>query len=274
MFLDDISELSRWSHKEIIVVCDFRESESCLGHVIRRYSNVQDNIDRNNGKYSCLSCSKMMLSGRNHPRYKYKNLDDHLMDVIDSKAKAYFLGWIASDGWLRENGQVCIAINTCDVDVLELLRDFVCPDLPIANDKQGAMKRLTICSAQWVQSIKKHLNLSFEKGESHKKSHLVQMPVDISNSLKWCFLRGYFEGDRCISIAKSSKEVYYMRVIISSSSLAMRMMIAIFCRSTNINICMNSNNVQLSGKYAARSLEKIYATESLFSSESTTLTKD
>ena len=109
------------------------------------------------------------------------------------------------------------------------------------------------------KSIKKHLNLSFEKGESHKKSHLVQMPVDISNSLKWCFLRGYFEGDGCISIAKSSKGVYYMRVIISSSSLAMRMMIAIFCRSTNINICMNSNNVQLSGKYAARFLEKIYA---------------
>ena len=273
MFLDDISELSRGSYKEVIVVCDFRKSESCLGHVIRRYSNIQDNIDRNNGKYSCPSCSKIMLSGRNHPRCKYKNLDDHLMDVINSEAKAYLLGWIASDGWLRGNGQVAIEINTCDVNVLELLRNFVCPDLPFANGKQGAVKSLTICSRQWVKSIQMHLNLSFEKGESYKKIHLVQMPafasspaeeVDISDYLKWCFLRGYFEGDGSISIAKSSTGWDSLRVNIASSSLAMRMMIVTFCRKFDINICMNSNNVQLSGKYAARFLEKIYAGDGKF----------
>lgn len=226
---------------------------------MRRYSNIQDNIDRNNGKYSCPSCSTMMLSGRNNPNCKYKNLDDHLMDVIDSEEKAYLLGWIASDGWLGENNQVAIAINKCDVSVLEVLRDFICSDLPIA-DYNKSMKRLTICSSQWYKSIQEHLNLSFEKGHSHKKSYIVQMPVDISDSLKWCFLRGYFEGDGSIFITKYSRGwADSLRVSIGSSSIAMRMMIVTVCRASNINICMSQNNVQLSGKYAAIFLEKIYA---------------
>ena len=259
MFLENISELSRGSNKKVMVVCDFQESEACLVKVMRRYSNVQNTMDKNNGKYICCSCY-MMRGGRNHPSCKYKNLDDHLMDLIDTEAKAYLLGWIASDGSLNENGRVFIAINTCDVGVLEILRDFICTDLPIADHRKGAMKMLRICSTQWCKSIQKHLNLSFEKGKSHKKSHLVQMPVDISDSLKWCFLRGYFKGDGCVSITKNIKfQVDGLRVDIGSSSLAMRMMITTFCRSTYINICMYPEKVTLKGQYAARFLEKIYA---------------
>ena len=274
MFLGDVSELSRWSNKKVMVVCDFQESEKCLVKVIRRYVDVRNNIDRNNGKFSCPSCSRMMQCGRNSPNCKYKNIDDHLMDVIDSEAKAYLLGWIASDGWLRENGTVAIAVNTCDVDVLELLRDFVCPDLPITDEKQGAMKMLVICSAQWYKLIQEHLNLHFEKGKSHKKSYLVQMPafasspaeeVDISDYLKWCFLRGYFEGDGSVFITKDIRcQVNGLRVSISSSSLAMRMMITTFCRKFNINTSMYPKEVMLSGQYAARFLEKIYAGDGKF----------
>ena len=260
MLLDDTSELSRWSNKKVSVVCDFQESKCCLGNVMRRYCNVQDNMDRNNGKYICPSCSRMIRSGRNHPRCKYKELDDHLMDLIDSEEKAYLLGWIASDGWLHENGTIGIGVNICDVGVLEILRDFICPDLPIAGDCNGSMKRLLICSTQWCKSIQEHLNLSFKKGESHKKSHLVQMPVDISDFLKWCFLRGLFEGDGSVSITKDLRcQANGLCVSISSSSLAMRMMIVTFCRISNINICMSPKQVTLNGQYAARFLEKIYA---------------
>lgn len=86
------------------------------------------------------------------------------------------------------------------------------------------------------------------------------MPVDISDSLKWCFLRGYFEGDGCVCIAKRSNcSADGLSVSISSCSLAMRMMIVTFCRSSNINISMSPDKVVLSGQYAARFLEKVYA---------------
>ena len=118
MFLENVSELSRRSSKKVLVICDFQESEKCTEKVMREYCSVQNTMDRNNGKYICPSCSMMMRCGRNNPSCKYKNLDDHLMDVIDSEEKAYLLGWIASDGSLHENGCVYIAINTCDVGVL------------------------------------------------------------------------------------------------------------------------------------------------------------
>ena len=121
------------------------------------------------------------------------------------------------------------------------------------------MKVLRICSSQWCKAVKKHLNLSFDKGESHKKSHLVQMPVDIPDSLKWCFLRGLFEGDGSVSIVKSPRGwADNLRVSIGSSSLAMRMIVT-FCRSSNINVGISSKEVRFSGQYAAIFLEKIYA---------------
>ena len=255
MFLENVSDLSRRSNKKVSVLCDFMLSESCLVKVMREYRYVHDTMDKNNGKYICPSCYMMRLRGRNHHSCKYKNLDDHLMDVIDSEGKAYFLGWVASDGSLNKNGQVSITINKCDVGVLEALRD-----MPIADDNQQTTKKLRICSTQWYQSIQMHLNLSFKKGESRKKSHLVQMPVDISDSLKWCFLRGFFEGDGSVFITENIRcQVDGLGLSISSSSLAMRMMIVTFCKKFNINICMSQKEVRLSGKFAARFLEKIYA---------------
>ena len=127
------------------------------------------------------------------------------------------------------------------------------------------MKKLTICLTQWVKSIKEHLNLSFEKGESYKKSHLVHMSafapspaegVDISNSLKLCFLRGLFEGYGCIG-KYLTNDVYYLRFSISSCSIAMRMIVT-FCRSSNINISTCPDKVVLSGKFAAKFFPKIY----------------
>ena len=93
---------------------------------------------------------------------------------------------------------------------------------------------------------------------SHKKSHLVQMPVDISDSLKWSFLRGLFEGDGYIG-KRSTKGAYYLRASIGSTSIGMKMMIVTLCRASNINVSMNLNGIEWSGQYAARFLEKIYA---------------
>lgn len=257
MFLEDVSELSRGSGKRVLVKCDSEQAEYCLGEVMRKYRDVCNNMDKNSGKYICLQCSIFQHRGRNHYRCKYKKLDDHFMDIIDSEEKAYLLGWIASDGTLSANN-VIIRINTCDARLLETLRDFICPDLPVSNYKKGVMKKLCISSTQWCESIQKHLNLKFEKGRSHKKSHLVQMPVDIFDSLKWIFLRGLFEGDGCIRKEPTKYWSSNLCVNIGSQSLGMKMQIVTFCKASYINICMDLKSVRLSGQYAARFLEKIY----------------
>ena len=47
MFLEDVSELSRWSNRQVLVVCDFQESESCLGNTM----NVRTTMDKNDNRY-------------------------------------------------------------------------------------------------------------------------------------------------------------------------------------------------------------------------------
>ena len=59
---------------------------------MRKYHDVCNNMDKNSGKYICFQCSMFKHRGRNHHRCKYKKLDDHFMDIIDSEEKAYLLG--------------------------------------------------------------------------------------------------------------------------------------------------------------------------------------
>jgi hypothetical protein len=46
MFLEDVYDLSRGSNKKVLVLCDFQESESCLGHVMRKYSDVLASMEK------------------------------------------------------------------------------------------------------------------------------------------------------------------------------------------------------------------------------------
>ena len=118
------------------------------------------------------------------------------MDVIDSEEKAYLLSWIAYDGWFTEDGITSIAVNTCNVGVLEVLRKFICPDLPVTNHSKGTMRKLCTCSTQWYKVVQEHLNLSFEKGKSYKNPVWFKCRLTILTPSSGVFCAGCLKAQK------------------------------------------------------------------------------
>jgi hypothetical protein len=157
-------------------------------------------IERNHGSYICLYCSRRSKNnGENNPNFKY-SYDRNMFNEIDTVEKAYFLGWVASDGSIcKHNWTVSISILSKDLKCLERLRDIICEELPITYKKNiiNSIEQEFVCLQIHSQQICEDICkcLSINRG---KKSDCVNFPKLNSEELTWAFIRGYFEGDGTI----------------------------------------------------------------------------
>lgn len=132
---------------------------------------------------------------KSHPNaYFLKNLD--------TEAKAYLLGWIASDGNIKPAG-INISVQERDGDVLRTLSKIL-PKASITRVNQkgknpAIMIKLLAGSTFLARDVSRYLSV-----QPGKKSHIVRMPTFDDEKLGWAFLRGYFEGDGTILSRKSS----------------------------------------------------------------------
>ena len=151
-------------------------------------------VDKSKHNYCCYKCMgehrQMLYINENNPNKKY-NFDADFFKNIDTEFKAWLLGWIASDGSIRENG-VTIEIHEKDKDVLEIIQKNFCSEIPIKTVKRE--DNINVCytwnSKQHVQDLLQIFNL---KTGSHKAHFLNK--VNISEQFYAPFLRGLFEGD-------------------------------------------------------------------------------
>ena len=164
------------------------------------------NIERRNKKTFLKDISKQV--GLSQPTISkfirngcipFKNsiydLDDSFFEKIDSPEKAYFLGWIASDGCLSK-GSVTFCLNEKDEDVLFLLRSLIKSDKPIQKYKKAGYTSLY---SHFSIRNKKIFNDLLQHGVHPQKTKTVFIPSQVINSsLFKYYLRGFFEGDGCI----------------------------------------------------------------------------
>lgn len=232
--------------ERVEVSCDFIISEKCKKNwtVSRRF--LERTLLRNNNKIICLYCSrKLKFTGRSNPNTRYMNLDDNFFKHIDSEAKAYLLGWIASDGTINKSG-FTIAIHEKDLSTLISLRNIIDKDLKITN-KDENLKSLSINSKTITNDLCNLLGIN-----PGKKSHTISWPFLENEKLQWAFLRGYFDGDGYVSYVDSS---HSPSCGVSSSSDSFRQSIIDFCKIP----CSNSViSLKWTGNNALDFLGKIY----------------
>jgi deoxyuridine 5'-triphosphate nucleotidohydrolase len=244
MIIDDITYLSTESHKIVTCKCDLRISENCYQVYKRAYRDVKKTLDRNNGNIICLPCSRALkASGRNNPNAKY-NLDDNFFSDVNSEAKAYLLGWIASDGHISKSG-FTINIHEKDLLCLKILRDIILPSLLIKTYKSN-MIDLSVFSKQISIDLCQLLKI-----KPGKKSNTVRFPELKDDNLKWAFLRGYFDGDGTIRHIHSQSP----ECSITSNSAAMLSDIQNFVK---IPCNINQNVIRWTGLNMIDFLGKLY----------------
>lgn len=190
------------SHEIIQVSCEEKISEKCRGSYDMEFRQAQKIRSRNDGKIICLFCHRTKhFSGRNNPNSKYK-FNDGLFSEIDSKNKAYILGFFAGDGNASGN-TVKFNIHEKDIGLLENIRDFFDPNLPIThhiNHTNSKTILLSISSKKISQDMCKHIMVE----PNRPKSFDIRLPK-IQNEYIFDFIRGYFDADGSIIKPKHSK---------------------------------------------------------------------
>lgn len=112
----------------------------------------------------------------------------------------YLLGAFMTDGCVSidKRGYKNARLTSKDIDWLELIRDIVCPGLPISIDKRFDAGDIRICSTElgsWLIS----------NGCIPKKSLSLEFP-EIPDEYLPDFLRGCIDGDGSIIISNKNRE--------------------------------------------------------------------
>lgn len=131
------------------------------------------------------------------------SFNEHIFDTIDTEEKAYWLGFLEADGYNHESHK-CVAIRLSydDYHHLEKFKEFVQYTGPIYTFERltptsKTLKKyceLNLCSVIFSETLAK-------LGCIQGKTYTLEFP-SISEHLIPAFIRGYFDGDGCISIGK------------------------------------------------------------------------
>lgn len=166
-------------------------------------------------------CAKQLKKAFVHYGLKYPledfnkkyNYNQDYFDVIDTEAKAYFLGFIFADGGIhvrqRKNStrlEKSLKINLLEKDkeILEMLKQELQYSGPISILKgkqfisptnnqvyiRGTQACLYISSTKLVDSLMSY-------GLGNRKTYMELSMPNIPEDLIKHFLRGYFDGDGC-----------------------------------------------------------------------------
>ena len=156
--------------------------------------------------YSHFQRMKWEYNKNIQPRHEGYYVNDNYLNVIDTEDKAYFLGWIFSDGTVFKN-KLALRLKKSDIEIIKEMFSKFSNGYSVSENKTKTSKGIIISSNQLVEDLK---NL----GCIRNKSKIGFDIPNISNELFRHFVRGYFDGDG--SISKRSARPNQMQVYICS----------------------------------------------------------
>jgi hypothetical protein len=147
-------------------------------------------------------------TSRSIPNKKYLQ-NDNYFSIIDSTEKAYWLGFLFADGYVREYQlSLCLSLK----DKLHLIKfknsiesDSEIKDRCIKRKYKGEDK-IYYSSTLDIYSIT-ICNDLLQYGLCRNKSLILQPPKNVSEFYFRDFIRGYFDGDGCVSTFKNHKKI-------------------------------------------------------------------
>ena len=159
------------------------------------------NVNRNTVQ---RNLSKLGISSIN-----YQNKINHnilTFDKIDDEESAYWLGFIYADGCISNDGRFSVGLQHQDYWHLSKLRDYLMLDTPIYYNKNTKSFKLSTRNKTLVNNLMK-------LGVIPNKSLILTFPHSIDNNLIRHFIRGYFDGDGCISIYNKQMKTKISKIV-------------------------------------------------------------
>jgi len=143
-------------------------------------------------------------------------IDSSYLNAINTERKAYFLGFFFADGCMLDDYQANITLNEKDGYILqEFTKDFSY-NRPLES-KKGKLSiirgKTYVTRPQKVfRFFRRELNERLKSfGLCPNKSFVIRVPFEaVDDSLMPHFIRGYFDGDGSVNVAKNTNSAYIM----------------------------------------------------------------
>ena len=192
----------KWTRNfHIAVECQSKKSRECKKSYCIVYKTYYHHLKKNNGKIICQKCAQI---GR------YRNsVDETYFDIIDTPNKAYILGLLWADGSV-DSRRLRLSLQEADKHILDEIKQ----ELKYTGELRLISKEKIL---KWVQTdydYKNQYSLEItcspilcqrllDLGFGIKHTRVENLP-NIDDLFFWDFLRGFFDGDGCISSYKNN----------------------------------------------------------------------
>lgn len=200
--------------------------------------------------YKKLKKYNLLKTSRTCNRY---SVNQEFFKDIDTEEKAYWLGFLYADGCIykgasKNSYRMQINIQASDSDVLEKFKNSIQANNPITYK--------TIQEKHNIATLKMNNTIFCEYLMSHgvipRKSLICTFP-EIDDNLVRHFIRGYFDGDGCISKYKHKNKQQFN----ITGGIDMLESIKLIFKENNINTYLYSINHSIANVLATSSKKTI-----------------
>ena len=194
------------TEQQIKDICDFYIQGKSSIELAKMYNKTASSIG------GLLRRRKVPIrSNKQNSRRYFHN--ENYFKVIDTEEKAYWLGFLYADGYItsknnQESQRFGITLSSKDIDHLEKFKKCIQATNPIKTYQASessynldtVYSRILITSQKTVDDLK-------DKGVVENKTNILKFPTEeqVPKELIPHFIRGYFDGDGCISICNREK---------------------------------------------------------------------
>lgn len=199
-----------------------------------------------------------------------ENIKIDIFNPVNTPEAAYILGFYIADGCLNGNKFV-ITLNEKDKEILEKIRDYMSPITKLIYKKETINKQGIVSHPMYsfAFACKEIVNCLEGLGLGKNKTYLSKSIKNIiPKELMWDFIRGYWDGDGCVSssnVTKNIKETSYNYInigftIISKDPDILNEMNEFFIEEgINTHVYPDNKGNYLVGTHSKPEVEKIYS---------------
>ena len=192
-------------------------SEEIINEILQKYDNGQSITSLNKEYHTTKVRDLLIENNRQVPesrkgiggRKRQCTLNENYFQELDSKDKAYFLGFIYADGFITKpsHGQNILGLTLAEIEPIDKFKKYI-----QTNKKVGYYKKTSSYSNK---SYEYKLALNSDKlvsdieklGVIERKTLTLTFP-NIREDLIPHFIRGYFDGDGSVFLHKDSRKEY------------------------------------------------------------------
>lgn len=192
-------------------------SEEIINEILQKYDNGQSITSLNKEYHTTKVRDLLIENNRQVPesrkgiggRKRRCTLNENYFQELDSKDKAYFLGFIYADGFITKpsHGQNILGLTLAEIEPIDKFKKYI-----QTNKKVGYYKKTSSYSNK---SYEYKLALNSDKlvsdieklGVIERKTLTLTFP-NLREDLIPHFIRGYFDGDGSVFLHKDSREEY------------------------------------------------------------------